>query len=308
MPLMSSTHRQGVALEYQMRINEVIQYIEANLSEELLLEDLAIRAGFSPFHFHRIFSAFVGEPFGQYIKRRRLIRAGREILETGREVTGIALDAGYETPAAFSKAFKNYFEITPSQLRKEKAVRSIAFATLLEKKPPSYHRRTAVEAEIRTLSAQKIYYVRRYAAVDDQSVHNQSTQAAQSAFAALMAYLHEHKFMDQIQACVGIMPDEPGVTPPEEVRFDAGVIFREEIHLIQDGEIRSQIIPGGRWAVFLHEGPYSTLWQTWNAAFRDWLPLSGERLRDIAPFEKYLNDVAQTPEAELLTEIFIPIE
>jgi AraC family transcriptional regulator len=50
------------------------------------------------------------------------------------------------------------------------------------------------------------------------------------------------------------------------------------------------------------------MWQTWNAAYRDWLPTSGEKLRDAMPFEVYLNDKRQVLSEKLITEIYIPIE
>ena len=68
------------------------------------------------------------------------------------------------------------------------------------------------------------------------------------------------------------------------------------------------VYPAGRYAVFTHKGPYSTLWQTWNAAYRDWLPSSGMHLRELEPFEVYRNDKANTPPEKLVTEIFVPDE
>jgi AraC family transcriptional regulator len=68
------------------------------------------------------------------------------------------------------------------------------------------------------------------------------------------------------------------------------------------------VVPAGRYAVFLHQGSYSTLWQAWNTIYRDWLPGSGMTLRDDAPFEIYLDDKAKTKEDKLRTEICIPIK
>lgn len=63
----------------------------------------------------------------------------------------------------------------------------------------------------------------------------------------------------------------------------------------------------GRAAVFLHRGPYDTLHATWRAIYRDWEPASGEALRDAPPFEVMLNSPDDTPPADLLTEIWIPL-
>ena len=66
--------------EYIYRINRVIDFIEANIDKELTLEKLSEVANFSPFHFHRIFSAFTGETLNGFIKRKRIERAASILL------------------------------------------------------------------------------------------------------------------------------------------------------------------------------------------------------------------------------------
>lgn len=105
-------------LNYRYRINLVIRYIQEHLEESLELESLASVAGFSPYHMHRLFAAFVGETMGEYIRRMRLGRAVQQLLTTNTSVTQIALSSGYQTPAAFTKAFRQVFHLTPTQVRK----------------------------------------------------------------------------------------------------------------------------------------------------------------------------------------------
>ena len=104
--------------EYLERLGLVTRHIQSNLDCVLRVEDLAKIAGFSSFHFHRIFSAFMGEPLGCYVRRLRLVRAAGQILESHRTITDIGLEAIYETPAAFTKAFRRYYGVSPSVLRK----------------------------------------------------------------------------------------------------------------------------------------------------------------------------------------------
>jgi len=66
-------------------------------------------------------------------------------------------------------------------------------------------------------------------------------------------------------------------------------------------------LPGGRYAVFPHKGPYEVLWKTWDQTYHDWLPESGCTLRDAIPYEVYVRNKQDFPPQELLTEIFIPI-
>ena len=110
--------RRRTELEHRRQLNRVITYIQGHIDESLELQVLARVAGFSPFHFHRIFAAFVGEPLGQYVRRLRLESAARKLLDSSQNVTNVALAVGYETPSAFTKAFKQYSGVSPSRLRK----------------------------------------------------------------------------------------------------------------------------------------------------------------------------------------------
>lgn len=67
-------------------------------------------------------------------------------------------------------------------------------------------------------------------------------------------------------------------------------------------------VAAGRYAVFTHIGPYTMLHRSWGAIYRDWLPDSGERLRDVPPMELSLNSLADTPPDKLHTEIWLPIQ
>ena len=102
---------------YTERINEVTQYIREHIDEPLNREVLAAVAGFSVPHFHRIFTAHVGENIASYVRRVRLERAGRKLRMGAVDITEVALAAGYDTHAAFSKAFKQHFGLSPSEFR-----------------------------------------------------------------------------------------------------------------------------------------------------------------------------------------------
>jgi AraC family transcriptional regulator len=101
-------------LEY---IEDVMRYIRDHLNEPLDRETLATVAGFSVPHFHRVFTAHVGESAASYVRRLRLERAGRKLRMGAVDITEVALAAGYDTHAAFSKAFKQQFGLSPSEFR-----------------------------------------------------------------------------------------------------------------------------------------------------------------------------------------------
>ncbi len=102
---------------YSERINDVKQYIREHSDEPLNREVLAAVAGFSVSHFHRIFTAQVGENIAGYVRRVRMERAGRKLRMGAVDITEVALAAGYDTHAAFSKAFKQQFGLSPSEFR-----------------------------------------------------------------------------------------------------------------------------------------------------------------------------------------------
>ena len=112
--MVTDTH---ILTGYDERIQDVQKYVREHTDEELNREVLAAVAGFSVPHFHRIFTAHVGETSASYVRRVRLERAGRKLRMGAVDITEVALAAGYDTHAAFSKAFKQHFGLSPSEFR-----------------------------------------------------------------------------------------------------------------------------------------------------------------------------------------------
>ena len=106
-----------ILTDYDELIHDVQKYVREHTDEELNREVLAAVAGFSVPHFHRIFTAHVGENIASYVRRVRLERAGRKLRMGAVDITEVALAAGYDTHAAFSKAFKQHFGLSPSEFR-----------------------------------------------------------------------------------------------------------------------------------------------------------------------------------------------
>jgi len=287
-------------LDYHAAIDQVTAYIQQHLDDELLLTTLAERVGFSAFHFHRIFAGIMGETVAQYVLRVRMAMAVQRLLHTEEPVTAIGLAAGYQTPAAFTKAFRQRFGVPPTIFRAME--RNAAYALLIQQPLAPAASRRRPQPEIRTLPALRVLYVRGWGMIEYSFA-----QAANRAFETLFCYLQQHQLMGAFDSCVGITPDDYDVIPHARCRFDAGVILKAEAQVEPMGEIALQLLPAGRWAIFQHKGPYDTLWQSWNVAYRDWLPRSHEHLRDAPPIEIYLNNVNTTPPAQLRTEILIPL-
>lgn len=111
---------------HQERMKDVQQYIHRHLGEPLNREVLADVAGFSIPHFHRVFTACTGESAVSYVRRIRLIRAGYKLRMGAVDIMAVAIAAGYESHAAFSKAFKKQFGISPRAFRELNCTASIA--------------------------------------------------------------------------------------------------------------------------------------------------------------------------------------
>lgn len=105
-------------LDHSQQIRNVTQYIREHINEPLSRETLAEEAGFSVPHFHRVFTATTGESAVGYLRRMRLERAGRKLRMGAVNITEVARAAGYESHAAFGKAFKAQFGLSPSEFRR----------------------------------------------------------------------------------------------------------------------------------------------------------------------------------------------
>src|SRR5258708_32304072 len=103
---------------YEARMHRVLEYIDRHLDEQLELDSLAKVAAFSPFHFHRLFTAWFGETLGDYVRRRRLETAAMRLVAQPRlTVTQVALSVGFGSTEAFARAFKTRFGSTPTEWR-----------------------------------------------------------------------------------------------------------------------------------------------------------------------------------------------
>ena len=100
--------------------------------------------------------------------------------------------------------------------------------------------------------------------------------------------------------------DDPQITPPDKIRYDACVTV--DASVTGEGEVGIQTVGGGRYAVTTHKGPYANLEATYAELMGKWFPQSGERIGDNLCFEHYLNDPDTTPPDELLTDLYISIK
>lgn len=296
--------RETTIIDHKERINRVLIHIQENIDKPLSLETLADVACFSPFHFHRLFAAYIGETLNDYIRRTRLEWAAMRFCQTERPITDIALATGYETPAAFTKAFSQHFGKNPTQFKKSyycnPSPSPLPSGERVKVRGLKYSNKEvkAMQHEIRNMPEQNVLFVRKTGRYD---------KAASEAWATLMGFTYSHRLMKKETKSIGISHDCPDITPEDKIRYDACITINKDIK--PEGEVGIQTISGGKYAMFLHKGSYDKLGEIYNAIFSQWLPASGEKLRDIPCFEIYLNrDPRRTKPENLKTEIYIPIE
>ncbi|HEX3077804.1 MAG TPA: AraC family transcriptional regulator, partial [Lachnospiraceae bacterium] len=106
--------------EYLRRIHKVQDYIENHIGQSLSIEELSNAAGFSKYHFSRIFQGILHEPLAHYVNRIRMEKALFLLAHrTDKNMTDIAYELGLSDSAVFSRAFKNYYGVSPREYRKE---------------------------------------------------------------------------------------------------------------------------------------------------------------------------------------------
>jgi AraC family transcriptional regulator len=273
--------------DYIQSVYKVILYIEQNYNDDLTLEELSKVAGFSKYHFHRIFKSIIGENISDYIRRVRLSSTTLKF-KTNQKITEIAIDSGYETNASFSKAFKKYFGITPKEF------------SLNAKKKKGLKMQ---EPKIVELEPVEILYVRKEGAYE---------KAASEAAEILYSFVYKQKIkykknlMGKDAQMFGIGHDNPNIIEESKLRCDICVSWDDKT-VQPEGEISNKIIDGGKYAMFIHKGAYKNLKSTYNE-IGDWIVESSINLRDNPMFEKYLNrDPRRTKPENLRTEIYVPI-
>lgn len=111
--------------QYQRMINQTEDYIEEHLKDKITLDDVSEYVGMSSYHFHRIFSKYSSETLNEFIIRFKLERAAIfMIYNKGIFITEIAYKYGYSESSSFSRSFKKYFKLSPSEYRKAQDVSS----------------------------------------------------------------------------------------------------------------------------------------------------------------------------------------
>ncbi len=290
--------------EYAARMHRVLEHIDQHLDQHLRLERLAAIAFFSPFHFHRLFTAWTGETLGQYLRRRRLeVGAVRLLTQPSLSVLQVALAVGFGSPEAFARAFKASFGSSPSAWRtQERARRSSPAGSTLSKDrkldqavrnprqaPPAsipYPGRTQTPLEgimQVTLTVRPnipVAYLRHIGPYGPSLLDFWQQQ--------VYPWMRTNSLLGRPR--LGICHDDPGITAPTQCRYDACVEVPQDLQLA--GAHLRTVLPGGKVAALRFRGTAMEAPEAWASLLRDWLPASGLQL-DARPFYEYYAEDAR---------------
>ncbi len=284
--------------EYQERIVRVLLHIQTNLDQPLKLQELARIACFSPHHFHRIFRGMVGEPVHEHVRRLRLERAAGRLKLLDEAVTAVALEAGYESHEAFTRAFHAMFETSPSEFRAGRRAAPDSPSGVHYNDASGYHTPDYGKlppVEVVTLPPQRILFVRHVGPYD----------AVGATWSRLGAWAGRRGLIGPATRFLGISWDDPDITPGEKLRYDAAITLSRPVE--PEGEFGVTELAGGDYATIRHTGPYETLSRAYQMLLGGWLPQSGRELRDAPCFEVYLNSPQVAKPEELVTVIHVPL-
>ncbi|HYG59373.1 MAG TPA: AraC family transcriptional regulator [Symbiobacteriaceae bacterium] len=277
-------------MAHEAQVTAAIAYIEAHLKEPFSLRDLAQAAGYSPFHFHRLFLAITGETPAAFIRRRRLTESARELAEPGKRALDVALAYQYDSQEAFIRAFRRHFGVTPGRYRRyDNAPRQPG-------KPPqpivpggSFMEPRIVEQGPFTLIGM-IYFG-----------ENQKGEIPQLW----------NDFIPRIDK----IPDaQPGASYGfcfMDDRSNPNFWYMASVPVAKIGDIPAEMVaktvPAHTYAVFTHRGALAGLGETYAVAYKTWLPASGYELAASFDFELYDRRFNPADEANSELDIYLPI-
>ena len=294
-------------------MHRVVAYIDQHLDQPLDLFTLAEVAHFSQFHFHRLFSAWMGETLGDYLRRRRAeVAAMRLAAQPRSTVLNIALSVGFGSAEAFARAFRSRFGCSPTAWRNQQAAQrrtnsnpgqvdskmSQAPATVSAEHEASRAANMETIMHVKFIDRQPatVAYLRHLGPYGEPvSLFWQNTYYP---WAATNHLLERPRY--------GISHDDPSITAAEQCRYDACAEVAPDF--VASGGAFKTTIPGGRYAVLVFKGGGEQVGEAWAALLRDWLPSSGLQLDARPCFEYYPKGAACDSQAGTFEcEICIPV-
>jgi len=277
----------------ERRMQRVLAHIEAHLDEPLTVEVLAEVAAFSPWHFHRQFSAHTGMTVARVVQLLRLQRASRQLVfDPATSIADVAFDAGFANAESFSRAFRKETGQSPSDFRKAPRwelwqVRAPVNNSTMEE--------GSMQVELVDFPDTLV------AALE----HHGPERLVLSSTQVFIEWRQANGVRPGMGQTYGVHWSDPVSTLPEDYRLDLCVSVPAPVPANPQGVI-NKLIPGGRCARVRHLGSrHHVTAADW--LYREWLPGSGEELRDYPMFFHYVNVGPGIRDQDMITDVYLPL-
>jgi len=317
--------------EYISRINRVIDYIERNIDKDLSLEDLASVAHFSPFHFHRVFGAMMGETLNHFIQRIRIEKAAVKLInQPKKSITEIAFDCGFSGSATFARAFKATFGMSASQWR-DGGYRDESKMCKTESNNDQQPGKLGKAFEISSsyiggVTFNQIWRIKMK--TKSQLEAKVEVRDMPEIHVAYLRHIGPYKgdaelfarLIDKLMKWAGprglvrfpetqmltLYYDDLNITEESKLRMDVCITVPPDTPV--DGEIGKTTIRAGKYAMAHFEIGADEYGDAWNAVFGGWLPESGYQPDDGPCYELYHNNPEDHPEHKHIIDICVPVK
>lgn len=271
---------------YETRVNRVTAFIYEHLDEALDLDRLADVAAMSRWHWHRVYSAMRGETVAVAVRRLRLQRAAALLVNSEDSVEDVARRAGYDNLQSFTRIFSEAYGMPPGRYRKEGS--HTAFNPAQNGAPTPHY-----DVQVRHVPAMRLIV----------RPHTGSYMNIGMAFGELFGRLGMQGLLTGNTRMIGVYLDDPSAVDEEKLRSLAGAVIEGRTPL----DMETYDVEARDYAVLRYKGPYSDMRPAYNWMFGTWLPQSGREAADVPVLEEYLNNPRDTPPAELLTDLYLPL-
>jgi len=300
--------------KYEQALLSTLVHVQTNLEDDLSLETLAERVGFSAYHFHRLFRDAIGEPVKEHVRRLRLEKAAYRLKVSEEAILRLAMDAGFKTHESFTRAFQRQFGITPNEYRNYflKASRErkmqvqpkyIADYNMHDEAGLLPNGSTSKQVRVEHVRPIIVAFVRHVGAYD-KILDKDSPMSA--LWEELFAWGNANGLINTDSLLIGIPQDDPSVTPPEKQRFDVCVQIPEFRN--PSAHTGCQTITAGTFGVGRHFGSFDNLADTYVHTY-DSLVTSGKyNLRAQTPFEVYSYSHVKGDIRIHFTDVYLPVE
>lgn len=293
-------------MDYFDRVQKSIDFIEKHITHDVELEEIARAAHCSLFHFHRIFQELVGDSVKDYVRKRRLSLAGKEIASSDAKVIDIALKYGYETPEAFTKAFKKYNGIPPQICRKSGSFKFREKACVHNFK--SELREAGLTMKYRIVEKESFKIIGRELRVRNDNGDNYKLVPEFWDKCKNEGVWEELERLPRVLingegACLGMSMDFDGINT-----FSYLICVEVSNFDTIPEKMVAKTIPAHKYAVFTAKGLMAeSIQQTWKDIYGKWLLTSGYQRSSGPDFEHY-DKRSEGNDENTEVDIYIPIK